>query len=77
MLRCDLLSINRLTVFGLSAIDNSSSAVRRMGEKIVVKLYEIDPITVRRIMPPYNPNQVLYQGMKTLSDWGKLALHCC
>ena len=51
--------INRLTVFGLSAIDNSSSAERRMGEKIVVKLYEIDPITVRRIMPPYNPNQVL------------------
>ena len=55
-------SFNRLTVFGLSAIDNSSSAVRRMGEKIVVKLYEIDPITVRRIMPPYNPSQVMGHG---------------
>ena len=51
---CPPFTIQKLATFGLSAVDNSSSAVRRMGEKIMVKLYEIDPATVRRVMPPYD-----------------------
>ena len=47
-------TLQKLAVFGLSAVDNSSSAVRRMGEKIIVKLYEIDPRPVRQVMPPYD-----------------------
>ena len=47
-------TLQKLAVFGLSAVDNSSSAVRRMGEKIMVKLYEIDPRPVRQVMPPYD-----------------------
>ena len=45
-------TLEKLALFGTSAVDNSSSAVRRMGEKILVKLYEMDPPTVRRVMPP-------------------------
>ena len=45
-------TIQKLAVFGLSAVDNSSSAVRRIGEKILVRLYEIDPKPVRKVLPP-------------------------
>ena len=49
------ITVPALTQFGLSAVENSSSPVRCLGEKIIVKLYQLNPGQVRKVMPPDNP----------------------
>ena len=46
------LSVTKIVEFALSALNNTSSPVRRTGEKIMIRMYEIDPKCVRKIMPP-------------------------
>lgn len=50
-----LITNAKVAAFGLSAVEHTSSSVRRLGEQILVKLYELDPKPVRRVLPPDNP----------------------
>ena len=49
------MTIANVTEFSLSAINHISSPVRKIGEKIMLRMYEIDPNRVRKIMPPDTP----------------------
>jgi hypothetical protein len=49
------LSIVRVSEFALSAVNHSFQPVKRIGEKIMLRMYEIDPQRVKKVMPPDNP----------------------
>ena len=46
--------VNKLAEFGLSAVNHASGPVRKAGERFMLRLYEINPKAVRKIMPPDN-----------------------
>ena len=49
------LSISRVGEFALSAVNHSLQPVKRIGEKIMLRMYEIDARRIRKIMPPDTP----------------------
>ena len=49
------LSIVRVSEFALSALNHTLQPVKRIGEKIMLRMYEIDPKRVRKVMPPDTP----------------------
>ena len=49
------LTVTRVTEFALSAVNHTFQPVKRVGEKIMIRMYEIDPKRVRKIMPPDTP----------------------
>ena len=49
------LTFNRVVEFALSAINHTFQPVKRIGEKIMLRMYEIDPKRVRKVMPPDSP----------------------
>ena len=44
-----------LTTFGISGINHTAAPVRKYGEKIILKLYDLDPKTVKKTLPQDNP----------------------
>lgn len=47
-------TVKALADFGFSAVTHSLSPVRHLGEAIMVKLYELEPKTVKSVMPKEN-----------------------
>lgn len=48
-------SVTAFTKFGVSAVEHSSMPIRKVGEQILLALYDIDGDRVRDIMPEDNP----------------------
>lgn len=42
---------SKLAAFGLSAINQASAPVRKAGERFLIRLYELNPKAVRKVMP--------------------------
>ena len=45
----------KLAEFGLSAVNEASAPVRKSGERFMIRLFELQPNAVRKVMPPDNP----------------------
>ena len=54
--------------FGLSAVNHASGPVRKAGERLLLRLYEINPKSVRKIMPPENDQNRKNMNYKNLYD---------
>ncbi|XP_059087366.1 centrosomal protein of 104 kDa-like [Tigriopus californicus] len=48
-------SLDQVTEFGMAAVNHTTARVRKLGEKIMKKLFKIDPDRVRELIPPDNP----------------------
>ena len=54
--------------FGLSAVNHASGPIRKAGERLLLRLYEINPKSVRKIMPPENDQNRKNMNYKNLYD---------
>jgi len=59
---------NKMAEFGLSAVNHASGPVRKAGERLLLRLYEINPKSVRKIMPPENDQNRKNMNYKNLYD---------
>lgn len=48
-------SLEQVAEFGMTAVNHTTARVRKLGEKIMKKLFKIDPDRVRELIPPDNP----------------------
>ncbi len=65
----DFYSMKDLTHFALSAVKHTSPAVRTIGIKLLLRLYDKDPKTVMRIVPEETPAvRKEFVGLKNFYD---------
>ena len=62
------LSIIRVSEFAFSAVNHTFQPVKRIGEKIMLRMYEIDPKRVRKVMPPDTPKNRKTNSYKYLFE---------
>ena len=53
----------KLAEFGLSAVNQASAPVRKAGERFMLRLYELHPKAVKKVMPANMKHQRAYKHL--------------
>ena len=59
---------NKIAEFGFSAVNHASGPVRKAGERLMIRLYETNPRSVRKIMPQDNDQNRKNLNYKSLFE---------